>query len=52
MFLSNMTPLHIAVMHGKIDIIKLLLSHKNIDINAKDDVLYYFFFNCIHKLLF
>lgn len=43
MFLSNMTPLHIAVMHGKMNIIKLLLSHKNIDINAKDDILYYFF---------
>lgn len=30
------TPLHLAVVKGNIDIIELLLSHKNIDVNITD----------------
>lgn len=30
-----MTPLHIAIEKNKIKIVKLLLAHPNIDVNAK-----------------
>lgn len=33
-----LTPLHFAVRHNKIEIIKLLLNHDNIDLNAVDSV--------------
>lgn len=39
----NRTALHYAVENGNIDIIKLLLEHKKIDVNAKDKVLIYEF---------
>lgn len=31
-----MAPLHIAVINGSIEIIKLLLNHPNIDANIQD----------------
>lgn len=40
MILFQGTPLHIAVEQNKIDIIKLLLNDKRININAKNWILY------------
>lgn len=37
-----MTPIHIAVLKKDIKIVKLLLDQKNIDINIKDNILYYY----------
>ena len=34
------TPLHLAVLLSRIDIIQLLLEHDGIDINAIDDIFY------------
>lgn len=33
-----MSPLHYAVSHSQMEILKLLLDHKGIDINAVDDI--------------
>lgn len=38
---NKMTPLHLAVKNENIDIIKLLLDHKSINVNIYDDILYY-----------
>lgn len=40
--LFNITALHFAVINQNVDIVKLLLKAKNIDINIKDDVFYFF----------
>lgn len=32
------TPLHLAIKRKNIEIIKLLLNHKDININLKDDI--------------
>ena len=32
------TPLHLAIKRKNIEIIKLLLSHKGIDLTVKDDI--------------
>lgn len=37
------TPLHCAAENGNEEIIKLLLSHEGIDIDAKDEICIYFF---------
>lgn len=37
LLITKKTALHLAVEKENIEIIKYLLSHKNIDINAKDD---------------
>lgn len=39
----NATPLHCAANNGYEEIIKLLLEHENIDIDAKDEILIYLF---------
>lgn len=36
MYLNN-TPLHVACLKGYVDIVKLLLKHKDININVKDN---------------
>ena len=33
------TPLHLSVENGDVEIVKLLLSRKDIDINAEDEIL-------------
>lgn len=38
LFIFNKTALHIAVQKKNKKIIKLLISHPNIDINIKDDI--------------
>lgn len=37
---NKMSPLHLAVKNENIDIIKLLLDHKSINVNKYDDILY------------
>ena len=37
-FVNKKTPLHYAVEMGYIDVIKLLLKNKNIDVNVKDAI--------------
>lgn len=41
-FIFNGTSLHIAVDNYDTNIINLLLSHKNIDVNAKNKILFFF----------
>lgn len=39
------TALHRTVLRKRIDIVKLLLNRKDIDVNAKDDILFEFLYN-------
>lgn len=36
------TPLHIAIMRNKVEIIRLLLSHQKIDKNVTNDIFKFF----------
>ena len=50
-FFINKTAIHLACENECIDIIKLLLNHPCIDVNAFMEILsliYYIFFNCLH----
>lgn len=44
-------PLHIAVLKHYYDIVKLLLSHKDTNINIKDIFIYFFYEIHIYKSL-
>lgn len=39
---SMQTPLHIAIMRNKVEIIRLLLSHQKIDKNVTNDIFKFF----------
>ena len=45
------SPLHLAVEKGNIEIIQLLLNHKNIDANIKNDVFTFFKTVFIYKFM-
>ena len=46
-FFDEKTPLHLAVENGDIDIVKILMNNKNIDLNAEDEIRFY---NCQSSL--
>lgn len=49
-YFVHLTPLHLAVSHDQIEIIKLLLDRDDIDVNAVDSISNNFFIKFLYEI--